>query len=203
MILNRVALPAAALTSTAAVVAGITLSPPEDQALWAVRETARVGLIWLLLAFLASPLHTLLKSRLTAGLVASRRRIGLAFALSHTVHLATVIWYVSGHPEWPRNPENWPLIGSGGLAYLFIYMMTFTSNAASRVRLGPWWTRIHTVGIHLLFFIYGFNYVLSVLPHNDVLALLLGPLVLAAYLVRVLAFARRRGWIMRGDAAAA
>ena len=42
----------------------------------------------------------------------------------------------------------------GGLAYVLFALMALTSNAASMRWLGPWWSRLHTFGMHYIWIIF-------------------------------------------------
>ena len=59
-----------------------------------IRWTANCSFLLLCLAFSASAIHRRLPGGQWAGVMAARRRIGLAFALSHTVHLLTIVLLV-------------------------------------------------------------------------------------------------------------
>lgn len=199
MTFRRSLVPLAVLAGVLSFAAALWLHPVKDQTLWAVRYTARIGLPFVLLAYVAGPLRELVGGAWTHTIAAARRQLGLSFAVSHTFHLIAIAWFVPLHPEWLVAPENagWPF---SVIVYLLMYAMAFTSNQAAMVRLGPWWGRMHRIGIHLLLIIYAFNYVVSVLPHNQLLAAVFGPLIIAAFVIRLLMFARRRALITGGPA---
>jgi len=126
----------------------------QDQWQHAARYTARVGFPLLILAYIARPLHQLSPSTFSKAALARRRWIGLGFAISHTIHLAALIMalWLAGQP-----PELVTLIG-GGFAYVLLYAMAFTSTAAAQRRLGKWWKRLHSFGIHYLWLIFAQSY---------------------------------------------
>ena len=117
----------------------------------ALRVTARISLAFFLAAYSASSLRALLPTPATRWLVVNRRSLGLAFAASHTIHLAWIVALVSLTTEEP------PLLTwlVGGLGYVFLYAMAATSSDAAVAWLGPArWRRLHTVGIHYLWFVF-------------------------------------------------
>lgn len=120
----------------------------------AARWTARVGFPVFLVTYAASSLLRLAPNALTKALVRDRRWWGLGFAASHTVHLVALTKYnlLLGH-----TPSLSTLAGGGG-AYAILYVMAFTSNDAAMRALGRNWKRIHTLGIHWLWFIFAFSY---------------------------------------------
>ena len=120
----------------------------------AARWTSRVGLPIFLIAYLASSLYRLWRNELTAALIARRRQWGLAFTWTHSVHLVALTYFltIAGTP-----PVLATVLG-GGLAYLMIYLMALTSNNWSVKRLGANWKRIHSFGIHYIWFIYIVTY---------------------------------------------
>ena len=129
-------------------------STPQDQAQLAARYTARVAFPLFLLTYLASSLFTLSPNARSEALVRTRRQWGLSFALAHIIHLGALIsfyrisgWEVSG-----------VTLSGGGLAYVMLALMAATSNDWSMRRLGRWWKRLHSFGIHWLWFIFTFTY---------------------------------------------
>jgi methionine sulfoxide reductase heme-binding subunit len=122
--------------------------------LLAARWTARVGFPIFIVTYAASSLAKLWPGELTRGLWRNRRWWGLGFAASHTVHLYALVTYnrMAGHDTSLQT-----LIGGGG-AYAILYLMALTSNEAAMRALGRNWKRLHTLGIHWLWFIFAFSY---------------------------------------------
>ncbi len=118
------------------------------------RWTSRVGVPVFLTAYLASTLFRLSKNDLTKTLMRQRRQWGLAFAWTHSVHLAALIYYL----VIAKTPPDLITVLGGGLAYFMIYVMALTSNNWSMKLLGKNWKRIHVFGIHYIWFIYVFTY---------------------------------------------
>lgn len=120
----------------------------------AARWTARVGFPLLIVTYCASSLYRLSPGAVSRSILRDRRWWGLGFAFSHTVHLVALVTYlrISGTP-----PKTASLIG-GGLAYVLLYAMAFTSSQAAMRALGRNWKRLHGFGIHWLWFIFAFSY---------------------------------------------
>jgi methionine sulfoxide reductase heme-binding subunit len=129
-------------------------SEPVESWLLAARWTARVGFPIFILVYAASSLAKLWPSELTRGLWRDRRWWGLGFAASHTVHLYALVTYLEVSGEGRPLPV---LLGGGG-AYVMLYLMAFTSNGAAMRALGKNWKRLHTLGIHWLWFVFAFSY---------------------------------------------
>ena len=164
-------------------------STPQDQAQLAARYTARVAFPLFLLTYLASSLVTLWPRAWTQALVRTRRQWGLSFALAHIIHLGALVTFyrISG-----REVSGETLAG-GGLAYVMIVVMAATSNAWSVRALGRWWKRLHSLGIHWLWFIFTFTYFGRLLdPESFERGIVQFILCLAALAVRLIAW-RKRG----------
>jgi len=173
-------------------------SDPAEQWQLAARYTARVGFPLLTLAYVARPLVELRKYPWANALLARRRWIGLGFAMSHTVHLYCLITYfrVSG-----EHPETGVLVG-GGAAYVMLYLMAFTSNAATMLMLGKWWKRLHRFGIHLLWFVFAFSYLGRLAdsdPDRQMIGLIFFPIALIAAAIRFKVWIRRSRRRAPGD----
>lgn len=181
---------AGALSLTALIIAAVSGNGIEDMAKLAARYTARASFTVFLIVYLASSLFRLWRDGTTIALVKRRRQWGLAFALSHTIHLAALAWYSIAFQHAPRLTT---LLG-GGLGYALLYAMVLTSNDASQRAMGIWWKRLHTVGTHWLWFIFTFSYFGRIFGPADlrVQGMILFPLCLAALAIRVLAARKRR-----------
>lgn len=126
-----------------------------------VRFTARISLFIFVLIFSASSLHKLFRSEFTAALLKNRRQFGLSFAYSHTVHLFTIIFFF----KLSGNQAPMLTLIFGGLAYLLMYAMAFTSNDWSVRKLGAKnWKLLHKIGVFYLWFIFFITYLRRVLP---------------------------------------
>lgn len=143
------------LLSVGAVGLGFTAGVDHlEGAKLAARWTSRVGAPIFLITYLASTFLRLSKIGLTKALMQYRRQWGLAFAWTHSVHLVALTYYltIAGMP-----PDAATIVG-GGLAYFMIYVMALTSNNWFMRKLGKNWKRIHTFGIHYIWFIYLLTY---------------------------------------------
>ncbi|MFM6853419.1 MAG: hypothetical protein ACKOUM_04995, partial [Sphingopyxis sp.] len=120
----------------------------------AARWTARIGFPLFIIAFTASALVRLWPTAITRAIVARRRQWGLAFALTHTIHLGALLTYLAVSGEQRPVPT---LIG-GALGYIALLAMAATSNNASQHALGAQGQRLHSVGAYILWFIFTFSY---------------------------------------------
>ena len=130
-------------------------SPPGFLLLW-TRYSAHLAFAFLLLAFSASTLKTVVNNAQTRSLVRYRRQVGLGFATAHTFHLVALILFLS-------NLEGYSVDASlavAGFGYVVTALLTITSNDYSVRRLGPAkWKQLHTVGtsILMLYFFVAFS----------------------------------------------
>lgn len=145
-----VALFLSAFAIIAALFAG---QAPSDDALLAARWTARAALPVFLLIYLASSLSKLFPGNVTAALVKRRRQWGLAFALSHSIHLIALLINITMF-----RPRPLASLAGGALAYLFIYLMALTSTDSWQKRLGHRWQQLHSIGLHLTWAIFLVGY---------------------------------------------
>lgn len=120
----------------------------------AARYTVRVSFPLFLLTYLARPLTTLWRTDTSRWLLRNRRYLGLSFALAHTIHLAALTSYFIFLDTIPNAAT---LLG-GGLAYALMFVMAATSNDKSVSLLGRNWTRLHTIGIHFIWFLFTYLY---------------------------------------------
>jgi len=120
----------------------------------AARWTARVGFPIFILTYAASSLGRLWHVPLTRTIWRDRRWWGLGFAAAHTVHLYALLWFlkVSG--------EGRPLavLLVGGTGYALMFAMALTSSEAAMRALGRNWRRLHSLGIHWLWFVFFASY---------------------------------------------
>lgn len=154
------------------------------------RLTARTSIFFFLAAFSASALLKLTRSGAARWLVANRRRLGLAFALAHFIHLAVLSAYfvVSA-----KKPAAATLI-VGGAAYVFIGLMALTSTNAWQRRLGGTWRRLHVAGSWFVWLVFLNSYVGRVIERREPIWLFGGitALMLAAAVLRFVVWSRAR-----------
>lgn len=171
----------------------------DDSLNMVLRQTARFGYIFFLLAFVAAPLRELTDHPLTRSLMRHRRLLGLAFGGMHTAHLLLVACRYTAIP----GVDLAPVVGViGGTAYLLMYLMVITSFDLPRRLISPQaWRRLHKVGLYYNGFLF-----LGMLPPgadeellNPGRMMLIG-LTALALLVRIAAFYSRRR-VLRSDGA--
>lgn len=110
---------------------------PVDGMRMVIRLTARTSLILFVLAFTASSLNALWPSPVTGWLRTERRQFGVAFALSHFIHAAALI------ALWQIDPQVFDALTTpisfiaGGLGYVIIAAMFFTSFERGARWVGP------------------------------------------------------------------
>jgi methionine sulfoxide reductase heme-binding subunit len=125
------------------------------------RFTARISLLIFALVFSASALHKLFRSEMTAELLRNRRQFGLGFAYSHTVHFMAIVLFLKAS----GNQAPALSLIFGGLAYLFTYLLAFTSTDWSVRKLGAKiWKRLHKAGVFYIWFIFFITYLRRFLP---------------------------------------
>jgi sulfoxide reductase heme-binding subunit YedZ len=115
--------------------------------------TADVAFVLFSLAFATSSLLRLAPNRFTRYLMRNRRYIGLSFAVVHFTHLAFVLSNITMVAGEARAIG---IIVPGAIAYVFLALMTLTSNDISLRKLGvKRWRLLHKMGgyyIWLIFF---------------------------------------------------
>ena len=181
----------AAVAILAAVMAAIAITPdPGEAAARVVRLTARTSVTLFLAAFTAAALFRLWPNGWTRWQRQNRRYLGVAFAVSHGVHLAAIFWMQHVQPvEFAQRVNAITWIG-GGLAYVFIAAMAATSFDRTAAMIGPRaWKILHTVGSYYIWLIFANSYIGRALampeyiPAAAIVVLALG-LRVAAHLAR-------------------
>ena len=131
------------------------------------RLTARVSAIIFFFVFTASSWHRLSPGEWSASLLKNRRRLGVTFAYSHTIHLCCFIaffWLSGGRPLLST-----VIIGGG--AYVAIYVMALTSNDRAVKKLGVKnWKRLHKFGAYYLWLVFFLTYLTRFLKAGDSMA---------------------------------
>jgi DMSO/TMAO reductase YedYZ heme-binding membrane subunit len=120
-----------------------------------IRATATSSVLLFVLAFTASSLFALFKTRWARYLLQNRRYFGVSFAFSHFVHLLFLILLMKFYPEDSLAKLHPIEIGLASLTYLFILAMTITSFDPPRRWLGPKaWHWLHSIGMYLIWLIF-------------------------------------------------
>ncbi|WP_371432553.1 hypothetical protein [Novosphingobium sp.] len=155
----------------------------------AARWTARAGFPLLILTYSASSLARLWPGPETRALLRERRYWGLGFAACHMIHLAALITFL----RLSGTQRPLPTLLGGGLAYVLLIAMALTSTDAAMRRLGKGWKRLHTFGIHWLWFIFAFSYVGRIArPETRMIGLIGGGIAIAALGLRIAARLKTR-----------
>ena len=148
--LKTIALPATLLCLSLATLIVLTNGGlTEDNIRQIIRITAASSMLLFSLTFTASSLMHFFCNKYWQSLMQARRRLGLSFALSHTVHLFAIVALV----EIAYNGDYFQLgdIAGGSVIYLFIFAMAVTSNDASVTLLGAKnWKKLHKTGSYLI-----------------------------------------------------
>lgn len=132
---------------------GVYLAQPGVEGLrMLIRATARTSLAFFLLAYTASALATLWPGEPSLWLRQHRRQWGWLLVFSHTVHAGGIV--ALGLVADPALFASLTPLGnriSGGIAYVWLWLMGATSFDRSAAWLGrPHWARLHTWGSHFL-----------------------------------------------------
>ena len=151
----------ASVAILALVLAAIAITPDTGEAAArTVRLTARTSVTLFLAAFTAAALFRLWPHAWTRWQRSNRRFLGVAFGVSHGVHLAAIFWMQHVQPvEFAQRVNAITWIG-GGLAYVFIAAMTATSFDRTAQMIGPRaWKILHTVGSYYIWLIFANSYI--------------------------------------------
>jgi methionine sulfoxide reductase heme-binding subunit len=157
-----------------------------------LKHSVRCALPLFLLAFTASSLSALWPGPLTRWLLLNRRYIGLAFAYGMALHFAFVGYSILSF----GNGLNSTVTTFDLTAAAFLLAMTLTSFRWLARRLGPAdWKRLHKAGSYAIWLLATYIYVSDVRYERDVVHALVAGVFLAAWILRVAAWAVRHGWI--------
>jgi len=149
-VLKNIALPATLLFLLVTMIIVFNGSgTTEDNIRLMIRMTAASSMVLFSLTFSASSLQHFFSDGRWRPVMQARRRLGLSFALSHTVHLLAIIALVE--VVFGGDYSQLGDIFGGSVIYLFIFAMAATSNNASVKFLGiKNWTRLHKIGSYLI-----------------------------------------------------
>jgi methionine sulfoxide reductase heme-binding subunit len=165
-----------------------------------IRITARCSVALFLLAFTASSLRALWPTRLTAWQLQNRRYLGVAFAVSHFTHLAALFTLGACFPRPFIDELNAVTLVGGGLAYLFLTLMTITSFVGPRRAIGERaWKILHTLGSYYIWLIFLNSYLSRALV--DISYAPYAVALLLALAARIAFWSKRRSGTFRERAA--
>ena len=156
-----------------------------------IRVTAGSSLFLFALAFSASSINQLLAGDQWRPVVQARRRIGIAFAISHSFHLAAIIALVE--VAFGGDYSQLGDVFGGAAIYLFIYLMALTSNNASVKLLGARrWKYLHKVGSYAIWIGLTVSYIGGAIEKGAAYYWLYSALCLALLAVRIFCFWKKR-----------
>lgn len=156
-----------------------------------IRFTARSSFVLFCLAFSAAALYRLRPNAWTRWQRRNRRYLGVSFAASHFIHALAIIAFARLDPVQFHAGTGLGMYVLGGLAYVFIALMTATSFDATAAWLGPRaWRVLHLTGGYYisLSFLTGFG---KRIPLDPLYALPVA-LLLVIYVLRGMSWAARR-----------
>ncbi len=137
----------------------MTATAPVEGVRGIIRATARSSFALFSLAFTASAARHFWPNAWTRWQLRNRRYLGVSFGLSHLVHLLAILslgriapMQLAAHAD----AVTWIF---GGVAYVFIALMTATSfDRTARLIGRRAWTMLHTVGSYYIWFIFANSY---------------------------------------------
>ncbi len=118
----------------------------EESVRRAIRVTARISPVLFCMAFMATSFHLLIRNSTSFWVMMNRRYWGISFGIMHLIHLF-FLWVLHFSFQPLFVPSAAMELIFGGIAYLFIFLMLFTSFDIFKKWLSPKnWTRLHTFG---------------------------------------------------------
>lgn len=124
-----------------------------------IRLTARTSLLFFLAAFAASALVRRFPSAPTLWLRANRRYVGLAFAVSHLIHLVAFVTLARLDPILFDQLTNIVTFVGGGLAYVCVAILAATSfDGAVRAIGAAAWRRGHLIASWYIWLSFALNF---------------------------------------------
>lgn len=155
-----------------------------------IRLTARTSLLFLCLAFAATPLVRLWPNAWTRWQRRNRRYLGVTFAASHTLHALAIAGFAAMDPAGYAAATTAASYIFGGIGYAFIIAMTATSFDRAIAALGPRaWRALHLTGSYYLLFQFTVSFGKRV-PDMPLYALFVIPLV-AVFVLRMISMASK------------
>jgi len=163
----------------------------EESARLNIRWSARFSIVCFCIAFTASSLRIILPSTITHWLAANRKYFGISFAFIHLIHLLFLfLLHKYFHQVFTERPIG--EIALGGLAYLFLVLMLITSfDRYAKLLSKKNWILLHTIGGYWILLVFS-NSIIGRVVGGQMAYLPFGILVLVVWLVRVMAWRRKR-----------
>lgn len=170
-------LPLLSLGVSVAIVAGLPFANlrTAEGSEFMVLHSVHCALPLFLVAFVASSLVRLWPARITRWLLRNRRAFGLGFAVGMAWHLAFVVYFMT---QFDRRLNRLAL-GMDLIGLAFLIALTATSYQSVRRLVPPRsWTLLHRTGIHVIWFLVTWIYLMGAryspdLPHLATLVALL------------------------------
>ena len=137
----------------------MTTSTPVDGVRGIIRATARSSFALFSLAFTASAAFHFWRNAWTRWQLRNRRYLGVSFALSHGVHLLAILALARISPAELAAHATAVTWIFGGLAYVFIALMTITSfDSTAPLISRRAWSILHTFGAYYIWLIFASSY---------------------------------------------
>jgi sulfoxide reductase heme-binding subunit YedZ len=159
----------------------LSLGAGEEGTRAAVRATGRTSLLFFCAAYVAGALRRLWRSPASAWLVRNQRTLLFSLGVSHAAHAVFLVRLFSRY-------RHFELVGAAGglMGYAVLVALLATSNRAGREWLGERrWGRLHTVGMHYLWFAFTYTVAMSALKAPGFLKLAFVLAGVAALAIRV------------------
>ena len=173
-----------------------------------IRLSARIGVPFLFIAFVASALQTLIPGNFSRWLLLNRKYFGLLFAYAMGWQLFLLLWAVVTDPLFYDEklislpPTLFSIFGKfwvlilGGTGYFFIIAMTLTSfQLFAKVIKPKQWQMLHKTGIYYLWLIITLEYSSQAFFRDNPIVIPLALVLILAYLLRVAAWITNRAKI--------
>jgi DMSO/TMAO reductase YedYZ heme-binding membrane subunit len=192
---RRIVAFAAVLSAISAAVSMGVYGASEQGLGVALRVTARIGLAFFALAFVASSVNRLWRSRPGKWLLRNRRHLGVSFAVVHFTHAGFIIARALVHSDNFWSARSAGSLVPGTTAYLFLVAMTITSFDGPTKWLGRTrWKVLHKVGMYVLWAIYVGAYAKSITdkPASAIGIAVLGVALLLRFSARLAIVQKRR-----------
>jgi sulfoxide reductase heme-binding subunit YedZ len=155
-------------------------------------RSVRCALPLFLVAFTASSLVTLWPRRTTRWLLSNRRYIGLAFAFGMAWHLTFVGYTLLSF----GNSLSFRVLAADVVGLAFLVAMTVTSfRWFSRWLSAANWRRLHKTGAYAIWLLAVYIYQGGARSDRDLFHVMVLGVLLAAWALRVAAWARWKGWL--------
>lgn len=157
-----------------------------------ILRSVRDALPLFVLAFTASSLAKLWPSQPTRWLLRNRRYIGLGFAFAMAWHFSFVGYSIFAFGLYASRLTV-KALALDLVAMVFLVLMTVTSFTSVARRLSyANWRRLHKIGVYVIWFVATYIYLGNVRHGIDALHLIYFGMLIAAWLLRVIAWGNGR-----------